>query len=93
MKRFNISQIPVIDSTGFVGSLDENVLFRAYVNDHAVADKPVKDFMGACYPVVSYNTKAEQVASLFQDHQAVLVALENGKHHIITKYDVIATLA
>lgn len=93
MKRFNISQIPVIDTSGFVGSLDENVLFRAYVNDHAVADKPIKDFMGACYPIVSPTTKAEHIANLFQEHQAVLVAFENGKHHIITKYDVIATLA
>lgn len=93
MKRFDISQIPVIDSDGFVGSLDESVLFRAFVNDPSVADKPIKDFMGACYPIVTLDTKVEEVFKILMEHPAVLVILEGGKHHIITKHDVIATLA
>ena len=93
MKRFDISQIPVIDSEGFVGSLDESVLFRAFVKDPSVADKPIKDFMGSCYPIVTADTKLEEVSKLLMEHPAILVTLKEGKHQIITKHDVIATLA
>jgi cystathionine beta-synthase len=93
MKRFDISQIPVIDSEGFVGSLDESVLFRAFVKDPSVADKPIKDFMGASYPIVTADTKLEEVSKLLMEHPAILVTLKEGMHQIITKHDVIATLA
>jgi len=35
----------------------------------------------------------EEVTKLInKDNQAVLVALENGKHHIITKHDIISSI-
>lgn len=93
MKKYNISQIPVIDTTGFVGSVDEADLFRSYITDKDIADKPIKEVMGNAYPIVSANTPIEEVSKLFtRDNQAVLVQLENGKHHIITKHDIISSI-
>jgi cystathionine beta-synthase len=93
MRKFKISQIPVIDINGFVGSVDETDLFQSFVNDKNVADKPIKDVMGKPYPIVNANAPIEEVSKLFsKENQAVLVALENGKHHIITKYDIIGSI-
>jgi cystathionine beta-synthase len=93
MKKYNISQIPVIDTTGFVGSVDEADLFRSYIADKDIADKPIKEVMGKAYPIVSANTPIEEVSKLItRDNQAVLVQLENGKHHIITKHDIISSI-
>lgn len=93
MKKYNISQIPVIDTTGFVGSVDEADLFRSYIADKDIADKPIKAVMGNAYPIVSANTPIEEVSKLItRDNQAVLVQLENGKHHIITKHDIISSI-
>jgi cystathionine beta-synthase len=93
MRKYKISQIPVIDITGFVGSLDESDLFQSYVSDKNVADKPIKEVMGKPYPIVKKGTPIEVVSQLFtKDNQAVLVDLENGKHHIITKYDIIGAI-
>lgn len=93
MRKYKISQIPVIDTTGFVGSVDETDLFQSYVNDKNVADKPIKDVMGKPYPVVKATTKIDEVSKLFtKENQAVIVELENGKHHIITKYDIIGSI-
>lgn len=93
MKKYNISQIPVIDTTGFVGSVDEADLFRSYLTDKDIADKPIKEVMGKAYPIVSVSTPIEEVSKLFtRDNQAVLVQLENGKHHIITKHDIISSI-
>ena len=93
MRKYKISQIPVIDTTGFVGSVDETDLFQHYVSDKNVLDTPIKDVMGKPYPVVKAGTAIEEVSKLIsKDNQAVLVELENGKHHIITKYDIIGSI-
>lgn len=90
IRKYKISQIPVIDTTGFVGSLEDVDLFNAFVNNSNVADTPIKDLMRQPYPIVSLQTKVEEVAKLItKDNNAVLVDLGNGKHHIITKYDII----
>jgi len=93
IRRFKISQIPVVDKDGFVGSLEDTNLFQAFLNDSNVADIPVKEVMGAPYPVVSRKAKVEEVSKLIsKDNNAVLVDLGNGKYHIITKYDIINSI-
>ena len=92
LRKYKISQIPVVDITGFVGSVDETDLFRSYVEDKDIADKPIREVMGKPYPVVKERTSIEDISKLFSDNQAVLVELANGKHHIITKYDIISSI-
>ncbi len=93
MRKYKISQIPVIDSKGFVGSVDESDLFQSYVADKDVADKPIKEVMGKPFPIVKLGTSIEELSKLFsRENQAVLVDLENGNHHIITKSDIIGSI-
>ncbi len=93
MRKYKISQIPVIDITGFVGSLDESDLFQSYVNDKNTADRPIREVMGKPFPIVQKGTAIEEVSKLFtRDNPAVLLDLGNGKHHIITKYDIIGSI-
>ena len=93
MKEYKISQIPVEDVNGFVGSVDETALLRSYLEDTNIADKPIKEVMGASYPVVKKNASIEEVSKLItKENQAVLVDLENGKHNIITKHDIISAI-
>ncbi|WP_405207800.1 pyridoxal-phosphate dependent enzyme [Aquimarina sp. LLG6339-5] len=91
MRKFQISQIPVLDSEGFVGSVDESALFSAFLDDKNTADTPIREIMNDPFPIVEANTSLDEISSLIKNgNPAVLVALENGKHHIITKYDVIS---
>jgi cystathionine beta-synthase len=93
MRKFKISQIPVIDINGFVGSVDESDLFRSYVENKDINNRPIKSVMGKPYPIVKSGTTIEEVSKLFsKENQAVLVDLGNGKHHIITKYDIIGSI-
>lgn len=93
MRKHKISQIPVIDINGFVGSVDETDLFQSYVADKNVADKPIREVMGAAFPIVKLGTPVDEVSKLInKDNQAVLVDLGNGKHHIITKHDIINSI-
>ncbi len=93
MRKYKISQIPVIDTTGFVGSVDESDLFQSYVTDKDVADKPIREVMGKPYPIVHADASVDEVSKLInKENQAVLVDLGNGKYHIITKYDIIGSI-
>lgn len=90
MRKFKISQIPVVDTSGFVGAIDEATLFQNYILDKNLADKPIREVMSAAYPIVSAHATIEEVSRLInKQNQAVLVALDGGQYHIITKYDII----
>ena len=93
MKEFKISQIPVEDVNGFVGSVDETALLRSYLEDTNIADKPIKEVMGEPYAIVKHSASIEEVSKLItKENQAVLVELDNGKHSIITKHDIISAI-
>ncbi len=93
MRTYKISQLPVEDSNGFVGSLDESDLFRLYFEDKDIADRPIKDVMQKAFPIVYKNASIEEISKLInQKNQAVLVDLGNNKFHIITKHDVISVI-
>jgi cystathionine beta-synthase len=93
MRKYKISQIPVMDINGFVGSLDESGLFQSYISDKNSAERPIREIMGKPYPIVKMGTTIEAVSKLFsRENTAVLIDLGNGKYHIITKYDIIGSI-
>ena len=93
MRQYDISQIPVEDSDGFVGSVDESDLFKLYFEDKNIADKPIKEVMRSVLPIVKKDTSIDIISKLInKDNKAVLVDLDNGKYQIITKYDVISVI-
>src|SRR5210317_22996 len=90
MRKYEISQLPVMDTEGFVGSLDESQLFRLYFEDKHIADKPIKDVMSKPYPIVKKNVTFKKKSSLIQkNNQALIVDAENEHYHIVTKQDII----
>ncbi|MGY0426693.1 MAG: pyridoxal-phosphate dependent enzyme, partial [Polaribacter sp.] len=64
MRDFKISQIPVKDSVGFVGSIDESVLLHHFIADKNIADRPIKEIMGKPYPVVKKSVKIDVISKL-----------------------------
>ena len=93
MKQYKISQIPVEDTNGFVGALDETDLLRKYLEDKDVANLPIKEVMHEAFPIVQKNTSIEEVSKLIhKNNNAVLVDLGDGNYHIITKHDIIRAL-
>jgi len=93
MKQYKISQIPVEDSTGFVGALDETDLLRNYLENKDISNKPIKEVMHNPFPIVKKSTPIEEISKLIhKENNAVLVDLGDGKYHIITKHDIISAL-
>ncbi|MES2555213.1 MAG: pyridoxal-phosphate dependent enzyme [Bacteroidota bacterium] len=94
MRKFNISQIPVLKDGQFVGSLSDNQVYQLLVDNPALRDTPISKVMQAPFPVVQSTTKIEDVAKLINnDVPAVLVERANGNKHILTRQDIISSLS
>jgi cystathionine beta-synthase len=94
MRNFGISQIPVMKDGKFVGSIDDSHVYQLLVDNPALRDAPISSIMGPAFPVVKSSTPVEELCKLINKNTpAVLVELTDGKHHIVSRYDVISALS
>jgi cystathionine beta-synthase len=94
MRKFGISQIPVMKDGGFVGSIDDKSVYQLLVEDPTLKDAPISSIMQEAFPIVKLNVHIDEICKLInQDTPAVLVDLGNGKYHIVTRYDVISAMS
>ena len=94
IRKFGISQIPVLKDGKIVGSIDESKLFQLLVDNPEMRDTPISSVMGEPYPVVKAGTTLEEISKLItKNSAAVLVELNNGQYHIVTKFDIISAMA
>lgn len=93
IRNYGISQIPVTENGKFVGSVDDKKLFSLLIDQPELRDTPISKIMSDPFPVVKENAKLEDLSQLInRENTAVLVELENGKHHIITRHDLILAI-
>lgn len=94
MRKFNISQIPVMKDGQFVGSLNDNAVYQLLIDNPALRDTAISKVMQAPFPVVKESVTIDEVAKLITNETpAVMVEAVNGSMHILTRQDVIASLA
>ncbi|MDB5192765.1 MAG: cystathionine beta-synthase [Segetibacter sp.] len=95
MKKYDIEHIPVMNGEGVIGSISEGGLFRKIVSNPEIKNQPVKDVMEAMYPVVSFDTPVEKLGGMINKENGAVLAKDEttGDFHILTKYDVIQSLA
>ena len=94
MRKFSISQIPVMKDDMFVGSLNDSHTYQFLIENPDMINAPISSIMQKPFPIVNEKTTIEEVSKLIdKDTPAVLVELENGGHHIVTRQDVINSFA
>ncbi len=94
MKKYDIENIPVMNGEGPIGAISENGLFQKIFDHPELKDATVESIMEHAYPLVEYDTPVERLGSLInKGNGAVLAKDEKGDYHIVTKYDVIQSLA
>jgi cystathionine beta-synthase len=94
MKKYDIENIPVMNGNGTVGAISENGLFQKVFDHPEIKDSSVESIMEKAYPVVEFDTPVERLGGLInKGNGAVLAKDEKGDYHIVTKYDVIQSLA
>ena len=94
MRKYSISQIPVLRDGRFVGSLDDAHTYQVLIDDHTKLNAPISSIMQKAFPIVQANTTIEEISRLInKETPAVLVETGENKFNIITKQDIISAIA
>jgi cystathionine beta-synthase len=94
MKKYDIEQIPVLKDNEPIGAVSEGGLFQKVFSNPEIKNASVESVLEAAFPVVDFDTPVERLGSLItKENGAVLSKDEKGEYHIVTKYDVIQSLA
>ena len=94
MKKYDIENIPVIDNGNNVGAISESGLFNKILNNAEIKTASIAAVMEKNYPEVAFDTPVERLSSFItKENGAVLSKDESGSYHIVTKYDIIQSLA
>ena len=89
MKKYDVSQLPVIKDNVQVGSIREITLMKQLTAGKAAATHKVSDFMEEPLPIVGRDDKIVAPLKLMKERNA-LVVLEKGKiTDIITTIDIV----
>ncbi len=91
MKEYDISQLPVLEHDHPVGAITESAVLNHLLADPIQhQDTPVRELMGAAFPIVEEDLPFSQLRHyLSKEIQAVFAKDKAGKLHIITQYDVL----
>jgi cystathionine beta-synthase len=94
MRKFGISQIPVLKDGHFVGSIDDLHVYQTLVDQPELRDTPISSIMNDPFPIVQENTTVDDLCKLItKNSPAVLVERSNGTFHIVTRHDVIQAMS
>jgi len=94
MKKYDIEHIPVIKDNEPIGAVSESGLFQKVFSNPEIRNATLASVLEPSYPLVDFDTPVERLGSLInKENGAVLAKDETGQYHIVTKYDVIQSLA
>ena len=90
MSTFGVSQIPVIENGKCVGSLVENALMTAALEEPTLLDRAVRDLMEPPFPIVEGTVTLDRLAPMLTRETPAALVAENGQLvGIVSRYDVL----
>ncbi|SDC33850.1 pyridoxal-phosphate dependent enzyme [Niabella drilacis] len=94
MRKYDIEHIPVMDNGAVVGAVSEGGLFQKIFSDPNIKNESLQNILEPAYPIVAFDTPVERIGSLISKaNGAVLAQDEAGNYHIVTKYDIVQSVA
>ncbi|MFH1398874.1 MAG: CBS domain-containing protein [Candidatus Woesearchaeota archaeon] len=88
MRKFQISQVPVMNGLTVAGLISESTILER-IGEQDVMKLRAKDVMGEAPPIVSYTTKHGVMSHLLRHFPIVLVARNGQIEGVITKSDLL----
>jgi cystathionine beta-synthase len=90
MSTFGVSQVPVIEDGKCIGSLVENALMMAALEQPTLLDRAVRDLMEPPFPIVEGTLALDRLAPMLtRETPAALVAEQGQLVGIVSRYDVL----
>jgi len=90
LRRYGISQTPVMYDGRMVGSLTENLLLRHLASGEPLASIVVRDLQGPPFPELQGDALTQEAYTLFSSGQSAVAVMNNGAlEGIVTKSDLL----
>lgn len=94
MRKYDVSQLPVVEDSKFIGSIDDTCLLSVLSARHEARDAEVASCMQAPFPVVQASDPLTAISKHFSaQNGAVLVELGQGRYQIITRHDLVSAMS
>jgi cystathionine beta-synthase len=91
LKRYGISQTPVMENDQMIGSLTEDLLLRRLVSGEPLDTSAVGDIQGPPFPTLEADAAAREAYNFFNDCQSAVAVMDKvgNLEGIVTKSDLL----
>jgi cystathionine beta-synthase len=94
MQEQDISQLPVFEETAVVGTIYEDQILNLALQGKDLRKLMIREVMTKPLPQVAHDAPVERVTHMLSHAgPAVFVVMGEGKYEILTKYDLMGTIA
>ena len=94
MQQHDISQLHVLEEDNLIGTVFEDQILNLALQGKDLRKLVIREVMGKPLPLVPRDTPIERVTHLLtHESSAVLVDMGGGRYEILTKYDLMGTIA
>lgn len=92
MSEYEVSDVPVIDGEEVVGTIRENKLMGAVIENRATIERDIRDFMERPMPILDAHVDVQEGINLLKDVPMVVVKEFGRVGGVLTRHDVIEYL-
>jgi cystathionine beta-synthase len=90
LKRYGISQTPVMENGRMIGSLTEDLLLHRLASGEPLESSSVGDIQGPPFPILEADDPTREAYTFFSDCQSAVAVMSNGNlEGIVTKSDLL----
>lgn len=90
LRRYGISQTPVMEDDKMVGSLTENLLLHHLASHEPLTSRAIRDIQGPAFPVLPADAPAQEAYTVFSSGQSAVAVMTDGKlEGIVTRSDLL----
>jgi cystathionine beta-synthase len=94
MQEQDISQLPVFEEGGIVGTIYEDQILNLALQGKDLRKLIIREVMSKPLPQVPRDAPVDRVTHILShESPAIFVVMGNGKYEILTKYDLMGTIA
>ena len=94
MQEQDISQLPVFEEGGIVGTIYEDQILNLALQGKDLRKLIIREVMSKPLPQVPRDAPVDRVTYILShESPAIFVIMGNGKYEILTKYDLMGTIA
>jgi cystathionine beta-synthase len=95
LRRLGISQLPVLAGKENVGSIQEEELLHATLEDQSVLDRTVRTVLGPPFPEVPLDASVSELLRRLKGDRALLVrdTVTGAAVGVLTRHDVLSFLS